>query len=152
MADNWIPITVEDLEDKKLAALVTALREKALGASQTDPTPRIIQAVVDMIRRKVASCARNRVDADLTTIPKGLKTMAVDLIYAEMKGRLEEPLTTDESRAIERHTADLNRIADCRDAVDQPDDATDPEVEEPTNSPTISEGRRETRNARRSGL
>jgi hypothetical protein len=148
---NWIPITVADLQDAKLAALVTALQEKALGDGQTDPTPRLTQAVVDRIRRKIASNLKNQLDADPTTIPKGLKTMAVDLIYAEMKGRIEEPLTQDENRAIDRHEADLKAIAKGDEVIEQPDDAIDAPVQATSGSPTISEGRREARN-RRNGL
>jgi len=149
---NWIPITVADLKDAKLAALVKALQEKALGEGQTDPTPRLTQAVVDRIRRKIASCLKNQLDADPTTIPIGLKTMAVDLIYAEMKGRIEEPLTNDEKDAIREHAADLNRIAECKDVIEQPDNPIDAPVQEPSGHPTITEGRREARNARRSGI
>lgn len=149
---NWIPITIADLQDAKLAPLVKAMREKALAPGQTDPTPRLIQRVIDRIRRKVASNPSNQLDADPTRIPKGLQTMAVDLIYAEMKGRLEEELTRDEQRAIERHVDDLNRIAEGKDVVEQPDDAIDAPVQEIANSPSISEGRREARQRRGSGL
>lgn len=149
---NWIPVTVADLKDAKLAALVVALQEKALGAGQTDPTPRLTQAVVDRIRRKIASCVKNQLDADPTTIPIGLKTMAVDLIYAEMKGRLEEPLTNDEKDSIREHTQDLNRIAECKDVIEQPDNAIDAPVQATSGSPTITEGRREARNASRNGF
>jgi hypothetical protein len=148
---NWIPITIADLKDAKLAALVVALQEKALGDGQTDPTPRLTQAVVDRIRRKIASCPQNQLDADPTTIPAGLKTMVVDLVYAEMKGRLEEPLTNDEKDAIREHSQDLNRIAECKDVVEQPDDPIPAPVQEPSGSPTITTCRRERLNRRRDG-
>lgn len=143
---NWIPITVADLKDAKLAPLVIALQTKALDAGQTDPTPRLTQAVIDRIRRKIASNLKNQLDLDPTTIPMGLKTMAVDLIYAEMKGRIEEPLTQDERDAIARHEADLKAIARGDEVVEQPDNAIDAPVQATSGHPTISEGRRETRN------
>lgn len=146
---NWIQITVEDLEDSKVAALLTALRTAALADGQSDPTPRLTQAVVDRIRRKIASCQNNQLDSDPTTIPKGLKTMAVDLIIAELKGRLEEELTSAEKTAIERHATDLNRIAECKDVVEQPDDAVEAEVQATGGSPSITECRREDRHTRR---
>ncbi|HWM26599.1 MAG TPA: hypothetical protein VNP98_17410 [Chthoniobacterales bacterium] len=145
---NWIPITINDLQDSKVAALVVALQSAALGAGQTDPTPRLTQAVVDRIRRKIASCSVNQLDADTTAIPAGLKTMAVDLILAEMKGRLEEPLTDDEQRKIDLHNSDLNRIAECRDTVEQPDSAIDAPVQDSSGNPSITCGRREKLNRR----
>jgi hypothetical protein len=151
---NWIPITVADLKDAKLAALVRALQTAALESDppQTDPTPRLTQAVVDRIRRKIASCSKNQLDADTTTIPIGLKTMAVDLIYAEMKGRLEMELTTDERDAISRHEADLKAIAKGDEVVEQPDSAIDAPVQATAGSPTISECRREKLRSQRNGL
>lgn len=140
---RWIPITVDDINDQKLAPLVEALRTAALAAGQTDPTPRLTQAVVDRIRRKIASCHNNRLDSDTTKIPAGLKTMAVELVYAELKGRLEEPLTEDERRKLSVIDTDLNRIASCTDTVEQPDDPIDPPVEASSGTPSITCGRRE---------
>lgn len=145
---RWISITVADLNDAKLASYVTALRTKALDAGQTDPSPRVTQIVVDRIRRKIASCRQNRLDADETKIPRGMKEMAVDFILADLKGRLEEDLTTDERDRIARHSADLNRIAACQDVVEQPDDAIAPSVEAARGTPSISVGRREAQRAR----
>src|SRR4051812_16652621 len=102
---RWISITVDDLNDSKIAALVTSLRTAALADGQDDPTQRLTQAVVNRVRRKIASNPKNQLDEDETTVPEGLKTMVVDLILAELKGRLEEPLTDDERRKIDRHEA-----------------------------------------------
>lgn len=151
---NWLPITLADLEDAKLAKLVTALREKALKATppQSDPTPRVTQKVVDRIRRKIASCANNQLDADATTIPAGLLGMGVDFILAELKGRLELALTDDERKRLDRHETDLNRIAECKEVVEQPDDAIDAPVQATSGTPSITEGRREANRAARTGL
>ena len=135
---RWTAIAQADLEDAKLAKLVTALRTKALAAGQTDPTPRITQSVIDDIRRKIASNPQNRVDADETLLPRGLKPLACDLILARMKGRLEIPLTEDERRAGERHERNLDRIASGLDVIEQPDDAMTPEVESTAGTPSIS--------------
>ncbi len=144
---NWIPITIADLEDAKVSKLVTALRTKALAAGQTDPTPRLTQAVVDRIRRKIAANRANRVDADVTKIPASLKTMASDFILADLKGRLEIPLESDEKDRLSRWDTDLKAIANGE-PIEQPDDAIDPDVQVGGNSPSITEGRREARNAR----
>lgn len=148
---NWISITEDDLNDAKLVPLIAAFREKVLAVGQTDPLPRLTQTVLDRIRRKIASCARNQVDSDVTKIPKGLKDMAVDFIYAELAGRLQEPLTQDERDAMSRWTADLNRIAECKDVVEQPDDSIPADVQSTGGLPTISHCRRE-RQHRREGL
>jgi hypothetical protein len=139
---RWIPITVDDLNDSKVAALVTALRTAALADDQDDPTPRLTQAVVNRIRRKIASNPQNQLDEDVTTIPEGLKLMAVDLIIAELKGRLEEGLTDDERRKIDRHETDLNRIAAGTDTIEDPDTAIDAPVQDQSGTPSITTDRR----------
>lgn len=136
---NWISVTVADLNDAKVEKLVTALRTKALGAGQDDPTPRLTQEVVDTIRRKIASCANNRVDADTTAIPAGLKGLCVDLVLARLKGRLQLDLTQDERDRISRHESDLNRIASCTDVVEQPDTAIDAPVQSTSGTPSMKE-------------
>lgn len=151
---NWIPIAVTDLEDAKLAKLVTALREKALKAvpPQTDPTPRLTQKVVNRIRRKVASNRKNKLDADITKIPASLLGAGVTLVLAELKGRLEMALTNDENKAVDRADAELDKVsAEDGDAVEEPDNPIDAPVQDVAGSPTITEGRRETLNARRNG-
>lgn len=144
---NWIPITVADLEDAKLSKLVVALQTKALREGQTDPTPRLTQKVVDRIRRKIANNRQNRLDADATHIPKGLLGIAITLILAEMKGRLEMALTTDENKSVDRAEADLKAIADGE-AVEEPDEPIAAGVQSVAGSPTITTGRREARNQR----
>lgn len=151
---RWIPITLADLEDAKVAKLVTALRTKALATvpAQTDPSPRITQSVITDIRRKIASCASNRVDADETTIPASLLPLATDLIIFRLKNRLEIELTQDERDNRSAHEATLNRIAACTDVIDQPDTPATPLVEAVSGAPSMSTDRAEARRARRSGL
>jgi hypothetical protein len=119
---NWIPITLGDLEDARMAPLVDAARSQALTDDQPDPVPNLIQSVVDRIRWKIASCKLNSIDVDTTKIPKGLRSMAVDLIIEKLKRRLEMDLREDERDQIKRHEADLNQIAQCKLSVDPPDD------------------------------
>lgn len=149
---NWTAITTDDLNDAKVAALVDALRSAALADGQTDPTPRVTQVVVDRIRRKIASCSTNRLDADETTIPRGLKDMAVDLILYELKGRLEIPLTEDERSQRRTHESDLDRIASCQDTVEQPDDGIDAPVQDSGGSPSFSGRTRINMRERQDGL
>ncbi len=148
---RWIPVSLADLEDTKVAKLVTALRTKALGAGQTDPSPRIIESVVTDVRRKIASCASNRVDTDGATIPASLLPLTTDLIIFRLKNRLEIELTQDERDNLRSHTETLNRIAACTDVVESPDDAGVPAVEATSGTPSMSNARAAARRARRSG-
>jgi hypothetical protein len=118
---SWIPITIDTLYEAKTAALIDACDTTAGADGQGARSPGLIQGVVDEIRRKVGSCQTNRVDNDATTIPSGLRDCAVDMIIARLKTAIEIDLTEDERKNLDRRTADLNRIADCKDVVDQPD-------------------------------
>ena len=119
---SWIAITKATLYDSKAAALIDACDTAALGTGQTDRTSGIIQGVVDDLRRKVASCRRNLLDADATTIPQGLRNLAVDVVIGRLKVALELDLSEDERRTLAQHERDLNRVANGDDVVDQPDD------------------------------
>jgi hypothetical protein len=149
---NWITINIDTLKEAKVAALIEACDSAALGDDQGNRAAGIIQGVVDEIRRKIASCKNNRVDADTATIPKGLRDLAVDLIIARLKTAIEQPLSEAESRAIERRVSDLNRIADCKDVVEQPDDAVEPEVERGGSIEVITKSKRVARREDMEGL
>jgi hypothetical protein len=120
---NWLPITKANLYDAKVAALVDACDTAALGAGQANRSTNIIQDVVYEIRRKIASHQRNQLDADTTKIPQGLMNMAMDMILARLKIALEIDLGEDERKQLERHAKNLDRIAEGKDVVDQPDAA-----------------------------
>lgn len=126
---NWISITLDTLHEAKVAALVDACDSAALADGQANRSTGIIQGVVDHVRRKVASCRRNQLDSDLTTIPKGLRDITVDLIIARLKNTLEIELTKDEADNVVRRERDLNRVASCEDVVDKPDDAVVADME-----------------------
>src|SRR5690348_7395655 len=97
---NWISVTKASLYDSKAAALIDAADTVQLGAGQADRSTDVIQDVVLGIRRKVSKC--NQLDQDVTKIPGGLKTMAVDMIVARLKIALEQQLTVDEQKALDR--------------------------------------------------
>ena len=115
---NWIPITLANLYDAKIGALVDACDTVALGNGQTARSPGIIQGVINDIRRKIASCRRNRLDVDTTAIPSGLKNLAVDLIIAKLKTAIEQELSEDERRQLTVHERNLNRIAEGLDVIE----------------------------------
>lgn len=124
MTKPWITITVADVEQYLLAPQLSALRTAALGQTQGDPLPEIIAGVVEHVRAKIASCPRNRLDADLATIPPSLKAQAC--YTAIFRAQLRIPvlkMTEHQIKAYENAREDLNRIASCTDAVEQPTDA-----------------------------
>ena len=120
---KWISITLANLYDAKICALLDACDTVALANGQTARSPGIIQGVVDDIRRKIASCRRNQLDVNVTAIPSGLKNLAVDLIIAKLKKAIEQDLTEDERRELSVNERNLNRIAEGLDVVEQPDNA-----------------------------
>lgn len=134
----WTSIDTDALNNAKIAALIEACDTAALADGQTGRAAGIIQGVINRVRRKIASCANNRVDSDTTTVPEGLRDDVIKLIIADLKNAIEEPLTTDEKDEIERINRDLNRIAECRDTVDQPDTPVEPEVERASTIETIT--------------
>lgn len=134
----WVSITIANLNNAKVAALVDSLRTAALASGEDERSAEIIQKVVDRVRRKIESCRQNKVDADLTTIPQGLKGDVVKLILADLKNALEEDLTPAEITELARINSDLNRIASCQDVVEQPDDAIDAPVQSTAGTPSIS--------------
>ena len=118
---NWIPITIETLYDHKVAALIDACSTAAKATGQADRAPKVIATVVRDIRRKIASNKSNRLDADPTTIPASLEKMAAELIIAGLKGALSiklDPAEIDRQPVI---LSELNRIADGKDTIEQPD-------------------------------
>jgi hypothetical protein len=117
----WITITTADLEDVRVAELVTALRQEALGVGQTDPAPRIIQTVVDEVRRCIAFCASTPLDTNAAAIPTGLKDLVVQKIVRTMKGRLLMPLSDDEKDAEKLYQKRLEQLTRCEWPVDIPD-------------------------------
>ena len=116
---NWISITKSNLYDSKVAAMIDAADKVSLGAGQVDRSTDTIADVVMEIRRKVAAC--NVLDQDVTKIPGGLKSLAVDIIFCRLKISIEQELTPDEQKSLDRHERELNRIADGKDPVDPPD-------------------------------
>lgn len=126
---NWITITTATLNEAKIAALIEACDTAALGDGQANRASGLIQGVVDEIRLAVGTCQKNKVDADATKIPKGLRDLAVDLIIARLKKAIERPLTDDEARDVTERRRQLRDVAKCDFAVDQPDDAVAPEVQ-----------------------
>ena len=116
---NWITLTIQDLYNSKVAALIDAANSVALGAGQTDRITGTIADVTLSIRRQ---CARvNLLDADTTKIPGGLKTVAIDVIYCRLKRALEMELSEDERNELKRGEDTFLRIGEGKEFIDPPD-------------------------------
>lgn len=140
---SWIAITVDTLNEAKVAALVDACSTSALGSGQADRAAGLIQGVVNEVRNAVATCKTNRVDSDTTKIPESQRDLCVDLIIARLKNAIEQPLTEDERLNVAERRRQLRDIAACDLVVDQPDTPIEPEVESAGNSPSFGTRDRE---------
>ncbi len=134
---SWVYITIDTLNEAKVADLIAACSTAALATAQPDRAEGIIQGVVNEVRTAVASCAANHVDADVTKIPQGLRDLTVDLIIARLKATVEIPLTEDERDNISWRRKQLAEVAACKLVVDQPENPIDPPVESPVASPSF---------------
>jgi len=134
----WITITVDDLKDAKLAALVEACQTAALGSDQDDPTSAIIADVIARIRAEVAGCRANALDADTSTIPADLKSLACRMIMRQCQSRLQLELTDDEREEQRNDLRYLERIAKCEIPVAATDDPVTDEVQPGAASPSIT--------------
>jgi phage gp36-like protein len=125
----WTSITIADLRDTKVSALVEACRTAALGAGQSDPVPNIIANVVARIRAEVAGCSKNSLDADTAAIPADLKSLACRMIVREAMSRLQQPLNDDEREEQRNDLRYLERIARCEVPVAATDTPASGEVQ-----------------------
>lgn len=136
----WTSITVADLKDAKVAAMVEACQTAALGSGQTDPTANIIADVVTRIRAEVSACRTNQLDADTAKIPADLKSLAARMIMRQCQSRVQLPLTEDEREEQRNDLRYLERIAACDVPVAATDDPIeDAEVQSRAVSPSVTE-------------
>jgi phage gp36-like protein len=150
---SWTTITVADLKDAKVSALVEACRTAALGSGQTDPVPNIIANVVSRIRAEISGCANNVLDADTTKIPADLKSLACRMIVREAMSRIKRPLSEDEREEQRNDLKYLERISKCDIPVAEPDTPlTTSEVQSPTGTPRMTARTREFGRAYEEGL
>lgn len=119
---NWITIILADLNDARVAELIAVVREEALAVGQGDPMPRRITTVTDELRNAIAYGGKP-LDANATTIPNGLKDLAVEKIFRGLKGRLLIALTDDEVRAEALYQKRLEQLTRGEWPVDVPDTA-----------------------------
>lgn len=137
---RWVQIQVDDLPTAKAAPLVAALQSVALGEDQLDPLPEIITNVTSRIRAEIAAGGRTRLDADLSKLPRSLKSLALRMVLREAQSRLNAngalPLSEDEREEQRLDIRYLERIADGKISVEQPDNPEPSSELQSSNSPT----------------
>jgi len=148
MPVSWITLTVAQLDTAKAAALVDALQTAALAAGQADPLPEIIGNVTARIRMEIAAGGRTVLDADVTKLPPGLKSLGLRMVLREGQSRLNAvgalPLADDEKEEWRQDIRFLERIAKGEitvEASDNPETASS--VQPRTARPSISEPARQ---------
>jgi hypothetical protein len=140
---NWNTITVADLNDFKVAELVTALQEEALGSGQADPTPGIIADVISIVRGAIGWSGRYELDANTAAIPKSLREIAAKKVIRTMKGRLQMALSDDEAKDAEVFEARLKALIKGEWPVEDADTPlAEPEVQSAAATPRITKRHR----------
>ena len=128
MAVAWVSIVVGDLNHYLVGAQVSAINTAALGSGQTDRFTRVMTDVINRIRNKVETCRNNRVSTTALTIPPSLRAGACLLMIQGMQSSIPSlKLTEDQQTQIERYQKDIDLIAECKLAVEEPTDPLDPQ-------------------------
>jgi hypothetical protein len=120
---TWLTISLTELNDYLVGAQVAALNSSALASGQSARFTNIMTDMVNRIRVKIESCPRNHISATPLTVPPELKWVACYLIVEALQAAVPGlQLTDDQRNQIAKANAQLDRIADCKDAVSVPDD------------------------------
>jgi hypothetical protein len=151
---SWITITEADVKNRLNSAEWQAVNSRALVAGMNSPVDDVIADVTAEVRRKVASCRHNRLSTDDAMIPAGLKSQALALIVVELLRRYGSHLLkeTDPRLAAEKAArTDLDRVADCQDAVELPETPEAAAVQ-PSPSPAFGERTRNWTSSTQEGI
>jgi len=123
---SWITLNEDDIESRLSGPELAAYKTTALASGQGDPVPEIIAQVTAEVRGHVAACAKNSLDADLTTLPAKLESAALDVIAYRLLTRLPRAVSEDRKDAMRAATRLFERVAACQFAIDTTDNpATD---------------------------
>jgi len=124
----WTLITAENLLGKFTGGEDDAARSAALAIGQADPVPGIIEDVVREVRSAVATCAKNKL-GPAGMIPDELRGAALNRIRFECATRVPGGALLDEDRRTANQNAIrmIERAADCKMTIEQPDEVS-PEI------------------------
>ena len=130
----WISITEDDVLTRVSGPEAQAYRTAAKASGQEDPLPEVIAAVVDEVRGYVSACRENSLGAD-GKIPPRLKHTALAMIRWRLINRL--PIRSEALLDTRRHDNDeairlLQRVAECKYRVEDPDTGESTQILKPT--------------------
>jgi hypothetical protein len=150
----WLSISAADIEDHLAAPQLAALREAALGDSQTDPFDAVAAAVCDRIRAEIQGCKTNLLSATPHTVPPELRHAACLLILEALHSRLPGLELTDDQRTLITDARDLlKRVARCEIPISTPADPLDPHLIQPAaTAPSVTPKTRHFTTATQDGL
>ena len=121
---SWSTITDADIATRLAGPEVDALRETALADDQADPVTEVVSQVVDEVRGYVA--AGGYTLGAGATIPRKLLATALALARYRCASRLPTTAFVTEPRTQEYRDAIrlLDRVADGKFAIEEPDEAS----------------------------
>jgi hypothetical protein len=133
----WSAITEAALVTHISGKELEALRAAALADGQVDPVQPSIDQVTDTVRGYIAACARNTL-GDAGTLPSKLVDAACALIVSAVISRVPGyPLSDERRLAREGAIRLLERVSDCKFAIEDPDsEGGAEEISSPTPSMT----------------
>jgi phage gp36-like protein len=128
----WVIITADDVKTRLSGPEHSALTTAALAAGQSNPLPDLISQTVAEIRGYVAACERNRLEEG-EKIPSKLVGAALALIRYHLATRLPvKGLLTDERKQEYTDAIRLlERVADCKFAVEEPSEVSTEVISSP---------------------
>lgn len=119
----WISLVPADLEDYLAASQLAALRESALGDTQTDPVPVLIADIIARVRAEIAAAPGNILSATSGTVPPSLRSATAMMVLEQAQTRLPGlSLTKDQQRLASEARALMARVARGEVGVETPDD------------------------------
>jgi hypothetical protein len=116
---RWFTLTAAHLKAAGHGHLVDKARTVATGG--IDPVDNAIQAAVARIHRAIAP--GNILDVDVTKIPRSFQQVAERLALYGLMERIGLDLSEDQRGHLRDINSDLNRTADSKLKVEQPDNA-----------------------------
>lgn len=114
---NWLTITIDDLKAAGHGDVVDAAQSQSVGS--TDP---VSDAIIDSIATiRGAISVGNTLDADVTKIPRSLKSLCERMAYFRLVERIGMELTQDQRDTKKNDQSYLNRIIDSKIRFEKPD-------------------------------
>lgn len=119
--NDWILLTINDLEQYLIATQIKTLHTRVLGPNESDPLDDIISDVTRRIRADISGNPRNLLSQDETLIPAELKPCACYLVVEALQTRLPGlKLSSEQIRNADNARQQLIRISKGEIPVSRP--------------------------------